>query len=399
LEEFELNEDRWLMLSLGWLSYFSFGLINTSIAPLVAPIMGELNLSYTQMGLVLGAWQLVYIFSAQILGFLIDRLGVYRSILLGVFTISISSFLRGISGGFLSLFSSTALFGFGGPLISIGTPKLVALWFRGTERGTASGINASGSIVGSVVALSLTNGLLLPSLGHWRRVFLFYGIMGLLIVVLWSLMGRRKPYAPLVEGGEDLGSVRGTFGTLLRTRDIWVIVGVGVIFFLSNHALKNWLPRILELKGFNPEEAGYAASLMSLTGLIGNLTVPRLSYQVKSKRWTIALILLLSGASISVIGFGDGGSLWTGIILAGYSIRSIMPLLTLTLMEMPAIGSRKLGAASGLLFSIGEIGGFLGPFMMGYLIDATGIYLSGILLLTAANMMAILPLYFLEIKD
>ena len=74
---------RWVILSMGWLIYFSFGLINTAIAPLVAPIMSDLGLSYTQMGVITGAWQLIYIFTAQPLGLMIDRLGVYRSLLLG----------------------------------------------------------------------------------------------------------------------------------------------------------------------------------------------------------------------------------------------------------------------------------------------------------------------------
>jgi len=85
---------RWLILSIGWLIYFSFGLINTAIAPLVTPIMGDLGISYTQMGVITGAWQLIYIFTAQPLGVMIDRLGVYRTLLLGVVVISTSSLIK-----------------------------------------------------------------------------------------------------------------------------------------------------------------------------------------------------------------------------------------------------------------------------------------------------------------
>lgn len=135
---------RWLILSMGWLIYFCFGLINTAVAPLVAPIMLDLGLSYTQMGVIAGAWQLVYIFTAQPLGLLIDRLGVYMSLLLEGAIISASSLLRAPAGGFWGLFASVALFGVGGPMVSIGTPKLVSVWFSGEERGTASGTRALG---------------------------------------------------------------------------------------------------------------------------------------------------------------------------------------------------------------------------------------------------------------
>ena len=67
-----------------------------------------------------------------------------------------------------------------------------------------------------------------------------------------------------------------------------------------------------------------------------------------------------------------------------------MPVLTLTLMDMPEVGAERMGTAGGLFFSIGEIGGFLGPFLMGYLKDLTGSFLSGIFLLTIITEAAII---------
>jgi len=45
---------RWLMLGLVWLLYVSFGITSGTIAPLVGPIVNDLNMTYSQMGLVLG---------------------------------------------------------------------------------------------------------------------------------------------------------------------------------------------------------------------------------------------------------------------------------------------------------------------------------------------------------
>ena len=71
---------RWVMLGLVWLLYFSFGLTITTIAPLVIPIVEDLNMTYGQMGFVLGTWQLIYIFTAYPLGYLVDRFGVRKSL-------------------------------------------------------------------------------------------------------------------------------------------------------------------------------------------------------------------------------------------------------------------------------------------------------------------------------
>ena len=55
---------RWVMLALLWLLYMSFGAIVRSLSPLVTPILADLKMSYSQMGLVMGSWQLTYIGAA-----------------------------------------------------------------------------------------------------------------------------------------------------------------------------------------------------------------------------------------------------------------------------------------------------------------------------------------------
>lgn len=390
----------YLMLTLGWLIYFSFGLINTAIAPLVSPIMRDLNLNYTQMGIITGAWQLLYIFSAQPLGMLIDRFGVFRSLLLGSFVVSISALMRFFVSGFIDLFASVAIFGMGGPLISIGTPKLISIWFRGRNRGTALGINASGSVMGSVAALSLTNSLILPLAGGWRNVFLFYSILGFCIASIWLLFGRRTPLmGGDHEGASDNVSNHTSFLDLLRHHDILLIVIVGVVFFLAAHGLQNWLPRILELREFNPSWAGFAASLMMVSGIFGSLIVPRASYLIKPRKLMIALVLLSSGASILIVGTCRGLILLLGISMAGFFTRSLMPLLTLTLMNMPDVGSRRMGTVGGFLFSVGEVGGFLGPFILGYLKDVTGTFLTGLLFLAVITELSIIIVVFLKTDE
>jgi MFS family permease len=227
---------RWLILAIGWLIYFSFGLINTAIAPLLSSIMSDLSLTYTQMGLITGAWQLLYIFTAQPLGLIIDRLGVYKSLILGAVIISSSSLMRAFVSGFLGLFISVAIFGVGGPMISIGTPKLVSEWFSGEERGTASGINASGSAFGSMTALALTNSLVLPILGSWRNVFIGYGAISLVITLMWFVLGRRpspRSEEILNDSDERQSAQRKSdvFWNIPRHRNILIIVGIGVASF------------------------------------------------------------------------------------------------------------------------------------------------------------------------
>ena len=73
---------RWLMLFGVWILYFCFGLTAYSLAPLVRPITQELDMNYSEMGRVLGSWQLIYIFTALPCGTFIDRIGLRTSLLI-----------------------------------------------------------------------------------------------------------------------------------------------------------------------------------------------------------------------------------------------------------------------------------------------------------------------------
>jgi nitrate/nitrite transporter NarK len=81
--------------------------------------------------------------------------------------------------------------------------------------------------------------------------------------------------------------------------------------------------------------------------------------------------------------------MWIAIALVGLT-RGLFPLLTVALMDMPEVGPRRMGVAGGLFFSIGEIGGFGGPFIMGVLKDVTGVFLSGIIFLVVVTECSIL---------
>jgi sugar phosphate permease len=59
---------RWTILALCWFIYFSFGLTSTTLSTIAPLVRSDLNLSYSQMGFILGTWQLVYTVAAFPLG-------------------------------------------------------------------------------------------------------------------------------------------------------------------------------------------------------------------------------------------------------------------------------------------------------------------------------------------
>ena len=371
---------RWVMLGLAWAAYASFGLVSASLAPLVTPITADLGITYSQMGVILGAWQLTYIGVAYNAGRVLDRVGLRRGLGVGILVIAASALARSLAIDFWTMFAAVALFGVGAPMVSIGAPKLIATWFDARERGGAAGIYATGPSVGSIVVLTSTNAVLLPATGGWRPTIAVLAGGALAVGVAWWLFARDERGDGGAVGGAA-GPARG-LGDLLRVRNVWLVVVIGFASFLSGHALGNWLPKILQARGFDAVSAGYWASIPSMFGIAGALTLPRL-VRAEHRIWAVALMLALSAAATGTIALGTMPLLLGALVVQGFVRNSVTPFLMLLMMESPAVGAAAMGAAAGLFFTVGEIGGFSGPAAMGVIFDLTGEFTLGLFALAA----------------
>ena len=377
---------RWLMLGLVWLLYASFGITSGTIAPLVDPIIDDLGMTYSQMGLVLGAWQLVYIATAYPLGALIDKLGVRRSLGIGIFIVWLSLVLRGVATDFPTLFLAVALFGVGGPIISIGAPKVVSLWFQGNQRGLAAGIYTTGPVSGAAIALATAASVVMPLTGTWRGISLVYGGVVLVVMLLWWVFARDIEPPPESAGrrAEASVSLLETLRALLRIRNVQVIVVLAVATFLLNHGLNNWLPTLLQEKDMTLSQAGSWTAASTLAGTLGLIAIPAIARHGYRAITMAFLLLLASGTTLGLATLGDA-SLIGSLMLSSIVRVPMMPVLTLILMETPGVGALRMGAAGGLFFAAAEIGGFGGPFLLGILRDATDSLTLGVLFLAALS--------------
>jgi MFS transporter, CP family, cyanate transporter len=365
---------RWVILTLLWLLYVAFGMVQRAIAPLVTPILADLDLSYTQMGFILGSWQLTYIAAAIVTGALIDRWGIRKSLLAGAIFLGLSSALRYFAHGFSTMLGAVAVAGIGGPMISVGCPKAISLWFEGKSRGTAIGIYLTGAWIGGILALTMTNSFIMPLAGNsWRNVFLLYGLLTVAAGLIWWL---------LAQDGPDRLSTAETPGMIsllvrfINVRDILIVLVLGPLVFAILHALTNWLPKILETAGFSPPLAGMATAIPLASGLPSLLIVPGLIAPHQRGRFLAASSLLIL-VSLVMIMTASGGLLLAGLILFGTLIAPFFPILTLILMDTPEVGSTYMGSVGGMFFCVSEIGGFAGPLIMGAIVDLTGSFQMG----------------------
>lgn len=375
---------RWAMLAGVWLLYASFGMTTASLAPLVGPITSDLGVGHAAMGIVFGAWQLVYIASAAPGGMAMDRIGPRRTLFVAGMVMALSGALRVGADSYGFFLFAVALFGIGGPLVSVGAPKVIALWFAGKDRAFAMGVYITGPSLGAIAALALTNPVLMPLFDNdWRAVLAVYAAASAVAALIWLAISAH-PEARKVEArlaAEPREPVLRVYGELLRlpTVQLMLVISIGVFFF--NHGLNNWLPTILRDKGLAPETADLWALTPTLVGVVGSLLIPRLA--TPRRRLPIMLGLLAAAfLATLLLQLAPGPLLGSGLVLQGIARSSLMTVAILILVELPEIGARRAGAASGLFFSAAEIGGVSGPVMLGVISQSTGDFDAALYLLS-----------------
>ena len=367
------SRNPWVLLGAAWLLYVAFGVGNRAISPLVSPILADLNISYGQMGLILGAWQFTYIFVAVFLGVLIDRFGAGRCLTIGGFIMGLSLLLRYWSAGFTGLLLPVVLFGCGGPMISVGGPKALAAWFPGSARGKAVGFFTTGPILGSFAALALTNSLVMPLVGNsWRQAFVAYAGFIFLAGAVWLVVaGRVKT---IIDSRKF--DIIADFSRLLRLANVRLVLLMGLSSFAVTHGFGGWMPKILEQQGLSPTLAGWSSAWPMLVGLVSMMIIPRTT-PTRLRGAVAAVAALVTGGSILAVTLTTGWFQTVSLALYGLGMSLFLPFQILMLIDIAEIGQDKLGAATGLFFAAAEIGGVGGPLLLGALVDLSGSFVLG----------------------
>jgi len=364
--------------------YVSFGLAIGVMAPLVDEISNDLLLSRSTMGSILGAWALIYVFTAVPAGAVVDRLGLRGSLLIGGLTITSSLLLRSLATGPISLFAAVAVFGVGGPLVSIATPKLVASLFEANERRLPTGLAVASPALGTAIALAVTNPILLPLFDdNWRPVVVVMAVLSFTATLGWLYASRAVAH---VQQG-DTRTDRATITRLLKVRSMQIILGISLFSFFFSHALSNWLPEILTDTGQSDDAAGYLAAISVTMGIIGALTISRLVPTWRRPHALVAIFVVI-GLMVAALEALPIAPLLLALGVLGFARAGIIPLLFLEIMDDPEIGVSDIGAATGLFFAVGEIGGFTGPYAVGWVADTSNGFGAATLLLTGVALAA-----------
>ncbi|EJD6399192.1 MFS transporter [Providencia rettgeri] len=182
---------------------------------------------------------------------------------------------------------------------------------------------------------------------------------------------------------------------LLKNKYVWLLSLIFFSFNIGYYGINFWLPSIIKSSGITDDlSIGFIAALPYLFGSIFMLWNSYHSDLKKERRWHIAIPAILGSIGLVFSSLNEGSTIammfWICIAISG--TLALIP----TYMSLPGTIFSGTAAAAGiaLVNSVGNLAGFFGPTVLGWLNDLTGS--SGIGLFILAGFLALCaPLIFL----
>jgi ACS family glucarate transporter-like MFS transporter len=362
----------------------------------------ELGLTPVQTGFILSAFAWAYVIAQSPGGALLDRFGTKRTYVGAIALWSILTALQGIpvlvAGGAAVALLCALRFLVGlaeGPSFP-GNARLVAAWFPGPERGTASAIFNSAQYF-SIVAFAPLMGWLVHSFG-WRSIFWVMGAFGLAAAAAFAAFVHSPMRHPAINQAELRHIEAG--GGLVRMEDrqadaartfTWTNVRqllasrmmVGI--YLGQYAINvltyffvTWFPiYLVKERGLTIVQAGFAAALPALCGFAGGLVGGFASDRILKRTGSLDLARkapIVAGMLLAtlIIGCVWANAQWLviGLMAAAFFGKGIG---SLGWAVMADVAPRQLaGLAGGVFNTFGNVAGIVAPIAVGYIVGATG---------------------------
>jgi len=322
-------------------------------------ISGDLGLSLVQVGSVWGMANLAGLFMSLLAGVMADRFGTRRTLILFSLLTALTGAARGLSDSFGILVLTVFLNGAVRLVIPVAVTKNIGLWFRGGRLGLATGLGMMGMGLGLMLGPLISASVLSPWLGGWRHVMYFLGGLAGVVCLLWWLLAREAPAAPMEVSHV---SIPHAFRELLKVRPIRVM-GLTLMFRVGClMGVTGYVP--LYLRDFLDWSAGPADGTLSAFYAVSAAAVVPLTFlsdRIRSRRKIMIPALVAAVIGTVFMPVANGAAVWVLMIMHGMFLDTFMSLTTTLLMESKDIKPEYFGTAIGMIFTMGLVGAVSGP--------------------------------------
>jgi MFS family permease len=340
----------------------------SAISYAVVPLTKEFSITPAQYGAISSAFSIGYMVFALISGPLVDRFGPRRILIVGMLVWSLSTALTPLAGGVVGLMIIRIILGIGEAPGFPAATRLASRWLPQKERGIAlsliGGVAVSGSLlIGGPIVTQLI------AATTWRGMFWILALIGLVWVVVAAFFLKDTPAEnkrtraderAYIEAGQLDEEHSGRqqkldWHSLLTNRNLW-IVGAGYFAWgFMFWGFLYWLP-----------------SYLSVTYKLNITSVGAIAFAPPTLGSALTFISLGVG-----FGFITGGIWWVVAI-------DCAP-------NQPATAAGFADACFGL-------SGIAAPLIMGFIVQGTGTYTSGFVLMSVLAIVGALLLIFVTRK-
>ena len=371
----------WIVLACFLIGLYVGGTILYGFTAFFEPIRREFGWTYTQISLAASLRGLEMGIFAPFVGFLADRFGSRKLILLGTITVGFGLILLSLTQSLAMFYGSFLIIAFraGGCAVVV-TMTVVANWFHrkvGIALGVMmSGVGASGLMLPFIVRLIDASG--------WRTTFVILGLGMWILGIPLSFVIRDRPeqYGYLPDG-EETGNrlpeieIRNKgleigLRQALRMRSLWYLSSIELIRMMTVMAVITHVMPYLSSLGIPRSTGGLIAGAIPLFSIIGRFGFGWLG-DVIDKRHMLAFSFFLT--SLGLLAFRYIQSAWVacvflllfspgyggGMVLRGAIVREYF-------------GRDSFGKILGITMGWAAAGGMIGPTVAGWVFDTLGNY-------------------------
>ena len=249
----------------------------------------------------------------------------------------------------------------------------------------ATGLFISGVLVGIALSLATTIPFIFPVTDTFQGVFFVWSIPPVVAAILWWALVRE----PSAESTEVRPLSRGDtpFRQILRNKSLWLAASLLLLHNFFFYSWTGWAPALMRLKGATPDLAGLITSVTIWVSIPAAFLIPGLAYKLGLRKpflWIPGIILAVAawgaiGATISMSWF----------LMALVGVANIARFTTILALPVEMMSQEDVGKASGVILSLGYVGGVLGALVGGHILDLTGSLDHSFLVLVVVSVAAV----------
>jgi len=345
------------------------------------PIMTEMGLEPEQFGLLGSSFFFLFSISAIVVGFIVNRIAT-RWVLLALAVIwSLAQFPMVGTVSFTTLLICRVILGAGeGPAFSVAAHS-VYKWFPDEKRTLPTAILSQGSAFGVILAVPALNWVIVNH--SWHYAFGALGVVGLMWVAAWLVMGEEGPLVQTV--AQSVADPRVPYSQLLTSR---TFIGCCAATFGAYWALSlglTWFtPFIVKGLGFSQKDAGWVSILpwvfgavtVLLTGWVSQVLMAR-GMSTRGARGVLGSVpLIIGGVILAILPYVNGAGWQIAFLVFGSGLcGSIYVVCPPMLSEFTPVSQR--GAVISIYGAIYTLAGILAPSVMGSVIQRAAAPLDG----------------------